>query len=76
MPFVAVVSINEEGHPIAMNMNVVKSFRLKEISRWAKRHLQAGSIVYSDGLACFSAVKEADCEHIRICYRWRPEECH
>jgi len=34
------VSLNEEGHPIAMNMNVVKGFRLTEISRWAKQHLQ------------------------------------
>jgi len=29
----------EEGHPIAMNMNVVKGFRLTEISRWAKQYL-------------------------------------
>lgn len=65
-PFVAAVSISKEGHPVAMNMNVVKGFRLTEISRWAQHHLQAGSIVISDGLACFSAVKEADCEHISI----------
>jgi len=65
-PFVAAVSINEEGHPIAMNMNVVKGFRLTEISRWAKQHLQAGSTVYSDGLACFTAVTQAGCEHISI----------
>jgi len=43
-PFVAAVSISEEGHSIAMNMNVVKGFRLKEISRWAKRHLQTGRL--------------------------------
>ena len=49
-----------------MNMNVVKGFRLTEISRWATHHLQAGSTVVSDGLSCFSAVKEADCEHISI----------
>jgi len=49
-PFVATVSINEGGHPITMHLNVVKGFRLKEISRWAKRHLQTDSIVYSDGL--------------------------
>ncbi len=65
-PFVAAISTNEEGHPIAMNMNVVKGFRLTEISRWARQHLQTGSVVYSDGLACFSAVKEAGCEHISI----------
>lgn len=62
-PFVAAVSTNAEGNPISMNMNVVKGFRLTEISRWSKRHLQAGSTVVSDGLACFSAVTDAGCEH-------------
>ncbi len=66
IPFVAAVSTNEEGHPIAMNMNVVKGFRLTEIAKWSKRHLQAGSIVVSDGLTCFAAVKSADCEHFTI----------
>ena len=65
-PFVAAVSLNEEGHPVAMNMNVVKGFRLAEISRWAQHHLEPGSTVVSDGLACFSAVKDADCNHVSI----------
>jgi hypothetical protein len=51
---------------MSMNMNVVKGFRLTEISRWAKQHLQEGSTVVSDGLACFSAVTNAGCEHIPI----------
>lgn len=66
VPFVAAVSLNKEGHPIAMNMNVVKGFRLTEISRWAKQHLQPDSTIISDGLPCFSAVKEAGCHHISI----------
>lgn len=66
VPFVAAVSLNAEGHPIAMNMNVVKGFRLTEISRWAKQHLHPGSTVISDGLSCFSAVTEAGCSHISI----------
>jgi transposase-like protein len=66
VPFVAAVSLNEAGHPIAMNMHVVKGFRLTEIAHWAKRHLQPGSTVVSDGLACFSAVKDAGCSHISI----------
>ncbi len=49
-----------------MNMNVVKSFRLTEVSRWAKRHLQPQSTVISDGLPCFSAVKDAHCYHVSI----------
>lgn len=66
IPYVTAISINEEGHPVAMSMTVVKGFQLTEISRWAQRHLQPGSHVVSDGLACFSAVKEAGCLHDRI----------
>jgi hypothetical protein len=66
VPFIAAVSLNEEGHPIAMNMNVVKGFRLTEISRWAKQHLQPNCVVISDGLPCFSAVTAAGCSHISI----------
>jgi len=66
VPFVAAVSLNEKGHPIAMNMNVVKGFRLTEISRWAKQHLQPESTVISDGLSCFSAVNDAGCYHVSI----------
>jgi len=63
-PFVAAVSVDDEGHPVAMNFNVVDGFKLEEIERWAKVHIEKGSTVYSDGLNCFPAVKEAGCEHI------------
>ncbi len=66
IPYVAAVSTNEEGHPIAMSMTVVKGFRLTEISKWAQQHLQSGSLVVSDGLACFAAVKDAGCLHDSI----------
>ena len=49
-----------------MNMNVVNGFRSKEITRWAKRHLCADSIVVSDGLPCFAAVTAAGCLHTGI----------
>ena len=62
--FVAAVSPNEAGHPIATDMKVVKGFRLAGISRWAKRHLQPNSTVISDGLPCFSAVTGAGRSHI------------
>jgi len=65
-PFVAAVSVNEDGHPIAMNMNVVNGFRSRDVAAWAKKHLSADSRVVSDGLACFSAVTEADCQHTKI----------
>jgi len=35
-PFIAAVSSNEKGHPIYMNFNVVKDFRLSEAVRWLR----------------------------------------
>jgi hypothetical protein len=72
-PFVAAVSVNEKGHPIAMNMNVVNGFRSKEIARWDKRHLSPNSHVVSDGLACFAVVKDAGCKHSSIVTSGGPE---
>lgn len=66
VPFIAAVSVNAQGHPIAMNLNVVKGFRLNEIARWSRQHLVPRSVVISDGLACFSAVKAVGCQHISI----------
>ncbi len=66
IPYVAAVSTNEEGHPVAMHMTVVKGFQLTEISKWSQQHLQPGSLVISDGLACFTAVKDAGCIHNSI----------
>lgn len=65
-PFITAVAVNEVGHPIYMNMNVVKGFRSKEIERWAKQHLAPGCQVVSDGLPCFSAVQAAGCQHTSI----------
>ena len=65
-PFVAAVALNANHHPIAMNLNVVKGFRASEIKRWAGKYLEPGSLVYSDGLACFSAVLDCGCHHYSI----------
>jgi len=64
-PFIAAVSVNEEGHPIAMNLNVIKGFRTKEINEWADRHVMPGSLIVSDGLNCFKTLSEHH-EHTRI----------
>lgn len=65
-PFVAAVQTNENGHPVAMRFTKLKGFRIDEISRWAQRHLVAGSLVISDGLNCFRGVETAGCGHERI----------
>jgi len=60
-PFVAAVALNKEGHPIKIRMTVVDGFKTKSIADWAKWHVANGSAVISYGLACFKAVKEANC---------------
>ncbi len=66
VPFIAAVACNKQGHPMKMRMSALKGFTLKEISRWSRKHLLASSSVVSDGLACFSAVSKAGCEHSSI----------
>jgi hypothetical protein len=63
VPFVAAVSLSDEGHPLRMKLTPVAGFTLKAIAHWAKDHLTPGSTVFSDGLACFSAVTAAACRH-------------
>ena len=71
--FVAAIACDEAHHPIRMNLNVVDGFKSAEIARWAKTHVAPGSIVVSDGLACFSAVTTAGCEHHSIVTGGGPE---
>ena len=46
-----------------MKLTVVEGFRLTEIAAWAQQHLNTGTRVLSDGLACFHGVTEAGCVH-------------
>lgn len=63
VPFVAAVSISDDGHPLRAKLTPVAGFTLKAISQWAKSHLAPGATVLSDGLACFGAVTQAGCAH-------------
>ena len=65
-PFVAAVETTSEGHPTRIKLAVVKGFRSAEIAAWSRQHLAQGSVVISDGLACFNAVTDAGCIHDRI----------
>jgi transposase-like protein len=64
--FVAAISLDDDGHPLHMNMNVVDGFKTQEIKHWADTHLSDGCTVISDGLACFRAVAESHCDHVSI----------
>ena len=42
------------------------SFRKAEIETWATHHIEPGTLVISDGLACFNAVETANQHHLKI----------
>lgn len=63
VPFVAAVSLSDDGHPLRTQLTPVPGFSLKAIEQWATTHLAPGSTVFSDGLACFAAVTAAGCTH-------------
>lgn len=63
VPFVAAVSLSDDGRPLRAKLTPVAGFTLKAIAHWAKEQLAPGSTVFSDGLFCFSAVTEAGCIH-------------
>jgi hypothetical protein len=63
VPFVAAVSLSDDGHPLRAKLTPVAGFTLKAIEQWASEHLAPGATVLSDGLACFSAVTKAGCAH-------------
>ncbi len=66
IPIVAAVSLNEAGHPIHVRITAVSGFSSEAIGAWAKEHLDAGSQVLSDGLACFRSVTTAGCRNEAI----------
>ena len=45
-------------------MSPLKGFTSKAILDWAQGHIQVGSTVITDGLACFNAVTDAGCKPI------------
>ncbi|WP_057392432.1 IS1595 family transposase [Pseudomonas aeruginosa] len=63
IPFVAAVSLSDDGHPLRAKLTPVPGFSLRAIAQWAKSSLAPGSTVFSDGLACFAAVTESGCAH-------------
>jgi transposase-like protein len=61
--FIAAVQTSEDHHPLLAIFSRVKTFSLVEVEKWASSHLTASATVVSDGLACFTAVTQAGCNH-------------
>ena len=62
-PIVATVETTAEGRPVRLKLRRVRGFRRSEIEAFAKRSLDAGCTVVSDGLSCFRGVTAAGCTH-------------
>lgn len=65
-PFIAAVETTDDCKPVQIHLRRVKGFRTEEIIHYAKVSLASGSHVFTDGLACFSGLSEAGCEHTAI----------
>lgn len=63
VPFIAAVSLTDEGHPLRVRLTPLRGFTLKAVAAWAREYLAPDCAVFSDGLACFGAVTEAGCTH-------------
>ena len=63
VPFVAAVSLNEQGHPMYLKLSLVSGFTSEAIGKWARANLAPQARVLSDGLGCFTAVGDAACLH-------------
>ncbi|NOU23331.1 MAG: IS1595 family transposase [Methyloglobulus sp.] len=63
VPFIAAVSLGDDGHPRYVKLSPVAGFTLNAVAAWAQDHLTPTCYVYSDGLACFSGVMTAGCHH-------------
>jgi len=61
--FLAAVSLSDEGHPLRTRLTPVATFTTEAVRRWAEASVVPGSIVFSDGLACFRGVTAAGCTH-------------
>jgi hypothetical protein len=62
-PIVAAVETTPQGKPGRLKLRRVKGFRRAEITTLAKRNFDPACTVISDGLRCFTGVRNAGCVH-------------
>ena len=56
-PLLAAVELNGEDLPMRMRLSRVGGFRSDETAAWVRCHLEPGTVVVSDAVGCFAAVK-------------------
>ena len=62
-PIVAAVETTPQGKPIRLKLRRVRGFRRAEIKALATRNFAPASTLVSDGLRCFTGVRDAGCVH-------------
>ena len=62
----AAISTSSEGRPRKVKPTPVKGFRKREIARFAKHHLGAGTRTIADGLTCRTVLDRTGCDHRSI----------
>jgi transposase-like protein len=65
VPFVAAVQLDEDQRPQVVRFDRVDGFKRRDIERWARRFMAAGSHIVSDGLDCFTAFGAVNMTHQR-----------
>lgn len=61
-PFIAAIE-KIDNKPSRIKLSVISRFSQLEIAKWSRLNLAAETHVLSDGLHCFTAVKDAGCSH-------------
>ena len=59
----AAAQVSADRCPERLRLSPLAGFRKRALQAWAERHLRAGTLLRSDGLACFRGVQAAGCEH-------------
>lgn len=65
-PLVAAVETSSDGCGMRIILSVIRGFRKAAIVSRSQRHLLKGSVLITDGPACFNAVTDAGCLHDKI----------
>lgn len=65
-PFIAAVSTNDAGYPLYCKLTAVTGFTSEEVTAWRDKFIRHGSVIVSDGLACFTAFSSEGYSHDRI----------
>ncbi len=52
-PFIAAIQRNKKGHPMYIRFSRIAGFDSNNTKNWGGKHLEAATVIVSDGLPCF-----------------------